>query len=180
MTEILSFLEKNKDTITIIIGVLVCIITFGTFLKALFEFRLQGKQKRAELFDTYKVRLRTDNQLNRITPLLEDDKIELRDISMIDKYYFLGFYEQIAVAINSGLIKKNVAHYFFGYFAIQCWESENFWYLDEDSVIAKDEYYWLTFTNFVQTMKKVEKRRVYPNYVQKIYDKVFYRKLYRF
>ena len=180
MTNILSSLEQNKDILTVIIAGLVGIITFGTFIKAIFEFRLQGKQKRAEFFDTYKVRLRTDKQLNRITPLLEDDNVELKDISLIDKYYFLGFYEQIAVAINSGLIKKNVAHYFFGYFAIQCWESENFWYLDKDTEIEKDEYYWLTFKNFVHIMKKVEKRRINPNYLQNIYDKVFYKKLYRF
>ena len=170
----------NKDALTIIIATIAGLVAFGTFIKAILEYHLQGRQKRAELFDTLKNRLRTDQQLNGVTGLLEDDSNELRNIAQMDKYYFLGFYEQIAIAVNSGLIKKNVAHYFFGYFARHCWDSENFWYLNEESKIDKNAYYWSTFKKFVDDMKKIEKRRSEPNIFQGLYDKIFYRRLYRF
>jgi len=151
--------------LTIIITSIAGLIAFGTFIKAILEYRLQGRQKRAELFDMLKNRLRTDQQLSRIIALLEVNSEELINISQIDKYYFLGFLEQVAIAVNSGLIKQNVAHYFFGYFALHCWESTNFWYLDEQSVIDKDAYYWTTFKKFVNEMNKIEKRRAEPNFL---------------
>lgn len=180
LQEFSKIFTDNKDALTIIIAFIAGFIAFGTFIKAILEYRLQGRQKRAELFDTLKNRLRTDQQLNCVTALLEGDEDELRNIAQIDKYYFLGFYEQVAIAVNSGLIKKNVAHYFFGYFARHCWDSINFWYLDEESVIDKDAYYWATFKKFVDKMNKIEKRRSEPNFIQGFYDRIFYRRLYRF
>lgn len=182
MTEnvLLKSLAESKDALTIIIASMVGLIALGTFIKAILEYRLQGRQKRAEFFDNFKYRLRTDIQLKSITPLLESDSLELQTVSQIDKYYFLGFYEQIAVATNSGLIKKNVAHYFFGYFAKHCWESKNFWYLENNYEIDKNAYYWATFKRFVNDMNKIEKRRTSPNFIQGLFDKIFYKQLYRF
>ena len=180
MITLLNYIKDNKDSLTIILASIAGFIAFLTFIKAIIEYRLQGKQKRADFFDIYKTRLRTDEQLKRITPFLEDNNIELRNITQIDKYYFLGFYEQIAIAVNSNLIKKNVAHYFFGYFAKHCWNSTNFWYIDDNKTIDKNAYYWATFKKFVEMMNKIEKRRTEPNLFQKWYDKIFYRRLYRF
>jgi len=73
------------------------------------------------------------------------------DIPLIDRYYFLGYYEEIAIAMNSKLIKNDVAHYMVGYFAIRCWESENFW-----KGINRKSYYWSVFKKFVDTMQKLE------------------------
>ena len=180
MTEISKFFTDNKDALTIIVAAITGLLGLGTFIKAILEYRLQGRQKRAELFDTLKNRLRTDQRLSNVTALLEDDSEELRNIPQMDKYYFLGFFEQIAIAVNSGLIKKNVAHYFFGYFARCCWDSKNFWLLNDNGVILKNEYYWATFRKFVEDMKKIEKRRTEPNFFQGLYDKIFYRQLYSF
>jgi len=178
--ESIKYCSENKDVLTILIAAIAGLIAFGTFIKAILEYRLQGRQKRAELFDTFKTRLRTDQQLNRVIPLLESDNLELRDIAQIDKYYFLGFYEQIAVAVNSGLIKKNVAHYFFGYFARCCWESDNFWFINEEMFIDKNAYYWATFKKFVDLMNRIEKRRANPKFLQGLHNKIFYKRLYRF
>lgn len=176
----MDFVRINKDILTVVISSLISIVGFGSLIKALVEFNLQGRQKRADYFDNLKNRLRTDEKLNKITSLLEENSIELKNINQMDKYYFLGFFEQIAVAVNSGLIKKNVAHYFFGYFAIRCWESTNFWYISEYESIAKNEYYWNTFKNFIELMQKIETKRVHPNRFQKIHYKLFYKRIYRF
>lgn len=180
LQDTIIFISDNKEVLTIIIATIAGAIGLITLIKTILEYRLQGRQKRFDLFDTLKNRLRTDQQLNSITELLEENSIELRNISKMDKYYFLGFYEQIAIAVNSGLIKETVAHYFFGYFARHCWQSDNFWYLDENTVIAKEEYYWATFKKFVMKMNAIEERRANPNLFQVLYDKIFYKRFYRF
>lgn len=179
INEIMIFLKSNKEAITIIIASIVGVITIGTFIKAIIEYRMQGRQKRTDLFDDYYNRLRTDSQLNNVISSLEDGKKDLKNITKIDKYYFLGFYEQIAMAVNSGLIKINAAHYFFGYYAKKCWDSDDFWCIDENK-ISKDSYYWSTFKRFVDDSKKIEMRRIKPNLFQRLYDKIFYKRLYRF
>jgi hypothetical protein len=180
MSETLKFLNENKDGLTVIIAVIAGLIGFGTLLKAILEYRLQGRQKRAELFNQFKIKLLTDSRINNIIQHLENDRNELKEISTLDKYYFLGFYEQISIAINSGLLKKNVAHYFFGYFALRCWESENFWLLSNNESINKDGYYWNVFKEFVLEMKKIQSRRTSPNLFQKIYDNLFFKRIFRF
>jgi hypothetical protein len=170
----------NKEVITIFISLTVGMIGIISLIKAIIEFKLQGRQKRADYFDNLKNRLRTDEKLFNITRCLEEDSQDLRNINHLDKYYFLGFFEQIAVGVNSRLIKKNVAHYFFGYFAIRCWESTNFWYLSEQEEIAKNEYYWNTFKKFVESMKQIESARMKPNHLQKILYKLNYKYIYSF
>jgi hypothetical protein len=53
--------------------------------------------------------------------------------------------------MNSGLIRKSVAHYMFGYYALRCWESEYFW-LD----VNRNSPYWAAFRTFVEQMKRIE------------------------
>src|SRR5262249_28995192 len=69
---------------------------------------------------------------------------------------FLGFFEEIALMTNSGLIARHVAHYMFGYYAIQCWESLVFW-----SNLERKSIYWSLFHDFVVQMKKAQERFVY-------------------
>jgi hypothetical protein len=39
----------------------------------------------------------------------------------------------------------------FGYYAIRCWESENFW-----AEINRESSYWIVFKKFVEKMKLIE------------------------
>jgi hypothetical protein len=58
--------------------------------------------------------------------------------------------------MNSGLIRKQVAHYMFGYYAIQCWENSYFW-----SDVNRDSTYWLVFQDFAEQMMSIEKHFKY-------------------
>ncbi|NUN10092.1 MAG: hypothetical protein HUU54_13045 [Ignavibacteriaceae bacterium] len=165
MSEISNFISDNKDLLTIIVGSVAGLVALGTFIKAIFEYRLQGRQKRAELFDKFRTTLKTEPKILNISSLLEDDHETLRAIPIIDRYYFLGYYEQIAIAINSGLIDKDVAHYMFGYFALRCWNSKNFW-----DGINKNSYYWSVFKKFVDTMQKLENRNINKSGLTKFWD----------
>jgi hypothetical protein len=143
------------DTISQIVSILAGFVALGVFVKAIIEYKLQGRQKRAELFDKFRTILKTEPEMVRISSLLEQDDSALTNIPLHDRYYFLGFYEQLAIAMNSKLIKKDVVHYMFGYFALRCWSSQNFW-----KGINRNSYYWIVFKKFVNTMQELENRNL--------------------
>ena len=86
-----------------------------------------------------------------------DDKSKsskLAQLPYTEKLLFLGFYEEVAILVNSGLMKKHVAHYMFSYYAICCWESDHFW--TGTNVMNRDSPYWYLFRNFVKQMQAIE------------------------
>lgn len=171
----IKIITENKDAFTILLSSIGGFLALFTFIKAILEYKLQGRQKRIDLFDKYKSRLQNDPVINNINSLLENDDITLMLTPKIDKYKFLGCYEEIAIAINSGLIKTQVAHYIFGYFALRCWESKNFW-----TGINKNSYYWSVFKEFVEKMDKLEQKNISPNKIVIIWRKIIGRKKYKF
>jgi hypothetical protein len=68
----------------------------------------------------------------------EDPRHKLRTLSFAKKRAFVEFYEDIAVMRYSGLLKKRIAYYMFGYYTIRCNESEDFWFNLEKE---KDQHY---------------------------------------
>jgi hypothetical protein len=54
--------------------------------------------------------------------------------------------------LNSGLIRAEVAHYMFGYFAIKAYDSQHFWEGED-----KSDRYWALFRDFAERMKEVDK-----------------------
>jgi len=87
--------------------------------------------------------------------------IEANDPKLIaelfkNKLYYVGFFEEVALMVNSGLIKIEVAHYMFGYYAIRCWDNDYFW-----SDVNRETPYWALFRDFVAKMKKIESSFVY-------------------
>lgn len=173
--ENISFFTEHKDLLTICSSFTIGLVGLLTLIKAILEFRLQGRQKRAELFDKFKSNIKTEQRIVHINSLIEDDDHSLRHIDYIDKYYYLGYYEQIAIAVNSGLIKRDVAHYMFGYYVLRCWESENFW-----GNINRDSPYWGVYKSFYFKMKKLEKRNFEKNIFIKFWDIITGRKKFKY
>ena len=71
---------------------------------------------------------------------------------------FLRYFEEIALMVNSGLLRKDVAHYMFGYYAIRCWESDYFW-----THLNRQGPYWALFREFAGEMARMEKKPFYVN-----------------
>ena len=140
-------LEDAKDLATIV-GVGVAVFTF---IKAMLEYTQQGVQKRAQLYFDLERKFLDDKELREIFVLLDTDDIKLSETPNELKLKFLGFYEQVALMLNSKLIEPEVAHYMFGYYAVRCIDSVNFW-KGED----KESPYWALFRYFSQHMKKFE------------------------
>ncbi len=137
-----------KD-IAIIVGAIIALFSFAN---GILEYIRQGAQKRVEQFVTLRRRLKENPAFYEICSLLVDDDIRLRDVPPQDKRDFMGLLEEVALLSNSGLIRKDVAHYMFGYYAVRCLESVNFW---QD--IERESIYWRLFHDFAGEMQKVEK-----------------------
>ena len=140
-------LTNIRDVATIF-GVVIALLAL---IKGLVEYIKQGSQKRAEHFLTIRKRLKENDVFKHICALFEIDDPDLINVPFKDKRDFLGLFEEVAIGMNSGLIKLSVAHYMFGYYAIQCWESQYFW-----KDVYRDSIYWIVFKDFVKQMKEIE------------------------
>ncbi len=144
------------EQVKIVAEIVVAITAIITLMKGVYEYTKQAAQKRAEHF--IKMRDRYDSFFD-ICSLLEKDgsseraRQELSNLLFERKRAFLGFYEESALMMQSGLIKKKVAHYMFGYYAIRCWSNRAFWDTP-NSTLNRDSEYWGLFRTFVQTMEK--------------------------
>ena len=83
--------------------------------------------------------------------MLETEDIELSEISIVEKDRFIGFFEELAIMKNSGLINAQLTFYMFGYYAIKCYDSENFWY-----GLNRKHTLWSLFMDFAKAMMDAE------------------------
>lgn len=140
-----------KD-IAVIASTIVAVVTL---IKAVIEYTRQNAQKRADHYQILRDKFRNDEQIHPLFELLESNSNELESIPLRQKQHLIGFYEDIALSVNSGLLKKEVAHYMFSYYALRCWESDHFWLN-----VNRDSPYWALFRNFVEQMKSVENKLI--------------------
>jgi len=140
-------LTNAKDLATVVAAV----IALATLVKGVIEYAHQGAQKRAEQFIDMRKRLNENPTFTVICDLLETDDSKLASMPFNEKRDFLGLFEEVALMLNSGLIKESVAHYMFGYYAIRCAHSKNFW-----NVVNRQSSYWALFNDFVTRMERVE------------------------
>ena len=140
-----------KDILTLILSGVVATIGLATLIKAIIEYQRSTATKRLELFLSMRTRLREDEEFKTICELLETDDPKLREIPLIQKDRFTGFFEELAIMRNSGLINDDVTLYMFGYFAIRCNQSENFWY-----GLNRNQPLWSLFFSFADDIEKAQ------------------------
>jgi hypothetical protein len=138
--------------ITAILSTLGVTVAAVSAFKALAEYRKQGITKRSEIFLQMRSRLREDESFKRICDLLETDDERLKDVSLVEKDRFTGFFEELALLRNSGFINDHVALYMFGYFAIRCFQSKNFW-----DGLNRNQPLWALFMDFARQMQEAER-----------------------
>jgi hypothetical protein len=116
-------LADAKDIAT----VLGAIVAVGTLIKGITELSRQNALKRAEHFQVIRQRLKNNSTFKDILDLVERNDPTLRTVPFKDKRDLLGLFEEIALMLNSRLIRREVAHYMFGYYALRCYQSDDFW-----------------------------------------------------
>lgn len=137
-------MDSIKD-LAILVGLVAAL--WGLY-KGVIEFRLQGTQKRAEVFLKKQAEYFGNKAFNEIRTLLETDSAALSTIPVEDKRAYLTFFEEVAILRNSKLLNDNLAFYMYGYYAAMCLQSEHFW-----SNINKDKTYWIVFLSFAESMR---------------------------
>jgi hypothetical protein len=140
-------LSDWKDIATIL-GVIVALIAL---IKGVYEYIKQGSQKRAEHFNEIRKKFKENDDFREIAVLAINDDPELKEKYFKEKRDYLGLFEEVALAVNSGLIKPEIAQYMFGYYAIKCWKSDSFW-----TGLNRDSNYWIVFRKFVEKMQVIE------------------------
>lgn len=111
------------------------------------EYVRNGTLRRADDFILLRRRLKENETFRRICGLLDRDDSALQEESFEDKRDLVGLFEEVALMLNSGLMRRQVAHYMFGFYAIQCYESTNFW---TNMNLASP--YWSLFRDFAERM----------------------------
>ena len=124
---------------SIIVGGMVTIFAFAN---GLLEYRRQGAQKRVEHFTMLRRRLKENPVFKEICSLMFAGDPRLADVDAQDKRDFIGLLEEVALQVNSGLIRPELAHYMFGFYTVKCLESTDFW-ANLDAVSGKE--YWQQF-----------------------------------
>lgn len=141
-------------TITELITVIGVLFALITSLTLVLEFKRQGTQKRAELFSRKLKEMWQNDLFKEIWFYLDtNDEDRIKAIKRQDKLAYLVIFDEVAIMMNSGLIKKEVAYYMFGYFVITAWENEAFW---SDPGIDRSSVYWSVLRNFVLKMKEID------------------------
>lgn len=140
-----------EQLLDLAIKALAFAVAAGTLLKGLVEYRKQGLTRRAEVFLQMRARLRQDESFSKLCDLLELDSPELLDIPLVERDRFIGFFEELALLRNSGLINDQVTLYMFGYYAIKCLHSRNFW-----ADLNKEQPLWSLFMDFAKEMDRIQ------------------------
>jgi hypothetical protein len=151
-----QWLERWKDTggvILVAIAAATALIAVATFVKGVLEYRGQGKQKRLERFLEVRKRFKESGPFMEIFGLLEQDPGSLlKDQYTLRKTELLGFFEEVAVLMYNGVFSRSMTHYMFGYYALKCWDSEEFWSSED-----RHSSYWVVFRKFCDDMKAEER-----------------------
>jgi hypothetical protein len=148
-----SDIVQNAAGISAIVASLSFLVGAVTLIKTRAEYIQQNSMKRFEKFQEMRKRFKEDDTLTEICFLLEEDSDKLRDdVHFKQKLDFLGFFEEVALMHNSGLLRTSIAHYMFGYYAIRCYQSEKFW-----SNVNRGSHYWALFGSFARKMEEREK-----------------------
>lgn len=137
-------LDFWKDVAIIFGGVLA----LTTFFSGIFEYIRQGHQHRAAHFVQMRRRFLEDPLFREILNLMATDSAELRKTPIQDRRNFVGFLEEVALMVNSGLIRKEVAHYMFGYYVLLTDRCDNFW-----DGLDRESQYWSVFRQFTVLIK---------------------------
>jgi hypothetical protein len=143
---------NNLTLVTTIVGVCTGLVAVGTLVKSVLEYVKQGSSKRAEQFLLMRSRLRGNAEFVEICELLDENSSKLRDMPLLRKDNFIGFFEELYLQWNSRVFNDEVVYYMFGYFAIACWESDNFWH-----GLNRDSPTWAHFKAFVACLVKIKR-----------------------
>lgn len=133
-----------KD-VSIIIGGVIAFITLWT---GMIQYWRQGHANRANQFIQMRRRFLEEGSFQRLLTMIHDDCEDIARESIQDRRNLVGFLEEIALMMNSGLIRPEVAHYMFGYYVLLIDDCGPFW-----TGLDREGDYWAVFRAFASKMR---------------------------
>ena len=171
---------STEAILTLVLAAIGTAVALATLIRALIEYREQGKQKRAADFLDLRYRFVESESFRKIADLIDLATVPetaahssktLAELPLSEKRRYVGFFENVALAVNSSLISAEVADYMFGYYARACWDSHPFW----SGEISKANPYWMLFATFCRDMQAQRER-----FEENCADDDYMHKTYRF
>ena len=149
----MELLTVTKDVSIIVAGV----VALTTFLSGVLEYWRQGHQRRGENFVQMRRRFLENPTFRDISNLLQTDDAALKALPIQDRRNYVGFLEEVALMVESRLIRREVAHAMFGYYVGLVAKSPNFW-----TDLDRDSRYWRIFRTFAAEVEAGERQPALP------------------
>jgi hypothetical protein len=139
-------------TVTEGVAVVTAIVAVAGLWRSFLELAKQGATKRAEQFLEMRERLRRDKEFADICQYLETRDPRLREVPLITRDRFIGFFEELTLLWNSIVFNDEVVYYMFGYYALMCWRSNDFWH-----DLNREQILWSHYREMVARLERIEK-----------------------
>ena len=136
-------LSSLKDFSIIVAGAIALV----TFIFSSWQFRGQVRNSRVEHFVTMRRRFLEDPIFRGLLNMLTANDPAIAETPIQDRRNFVGFFEEVALMVNSGLVRPEIAHYMFGYYATLIDQNKLFW-----TGLDRDSDYWHVFRTFAEDM----------------------------
>jgi hypothetical protein len=146
----LQWFEHPLTIAGVITAIFTAIGSVFTFYKAVAEYGKQGAQRRAEYF--FKIKKDFEPKFSEIEAKAID-KREFGPDDFGDRLDFIAFCDELAVFINSGLLSRSVAFYFYGFTILECAKNESF-----RKDLDLDSPYFKLFRDMITLMKEEERK----------------------
>lgn len=138
-------LDQIKDWSIIAAGA----IALTTFWSGMVQYSRQNHAKRAEQFVQMRRRFLEDPLFREILNYLATDDERLCQVSIQDRRNFIGFLEEVALMVNSRMIRPQIARYMFGYYVSLADQSRHIWHN-----LDKESEYWTVFRDYARQLNK--------------------------
>ena len=151
------------ENIKLIVTTLTIFIAMIALVKGVFEYTKNNQLARANVFLELRKRFKETSNFSRIIEYLDSHDSKLAQVSKSDKLKFLGFFDDLAILINSGLVDKIIANQTFGFYVQKAWENPDMWWEDNTK---ESEYRMLLLWlyNEFKYIQKHDKRKKISSY----------------
>ncbi len=136
-----------KD-LSIILAGAVALITFVT---GTYQYLRQNRYTRVQHFVDMRRRFLENQTFRALLELLATDDPALSQMPVQDRRNLVGFFEEVALLMNSGILQPQVTRYMFGYYVRLIDRSEHFW-----SGLDKGSVYWTVFRDLAGQLEALK------------------------
>ena len=140
------------EHIKVIALLLTSTLAVIAFTKGVLEYTRKNTLDRALVYLELRKRFKETNSFAEIISYLDSNDDKLSKISISDKLKFLGFFDDIAIMVNSGLLNKYIATQAFGFYIQKTWNNKHMWW----ETNKRDSEYRILLRNLNNMCKEVE------------------------